>query len=106
MEGGSGSDTIHVRPDGGNDVIAIYADSGDDTITYDVGPGTDFASIDGGDGHDFLIVNHNGLPFLIRDTAANLIYQFGNGETTTITVANVEHITVKDPNGTPVYTWP
>ena len=74
-------------------------------FTYDVDLGTDTAFIDGGDGNDTLIVNHNGQPFLIRDTAGNVIYQFGSGGTT-ITVANVEHITVNDSNGTPVFTWP
>ena len=106
QEGGAGNDTIRVTPGDGDDSVIIDAGPGDDTITYDVGPGTNSASIDGGDGNDTLIVNHNGLPFLIRDTAGNLIYQFGDGGTTTITVANVEHITVKDPYGTPVFTWP
>jgi Ca2+-binding RTX toxin-like protein len=86
--------------------VIIAAGLGDDTITYNVSRGTDTASIDGGDGNDTLIVNHNGQPFLIRDTAGNVIYQFGSGGTTTITVANVEHITVKDSNGFPVFTWP
>ena len=91
---------------GGDDTVIIDAGPGDDTITYDVSIGTDTASIDGGDGNDTLIVNHDGKPFLIRDTAGNVIYQFGSGGTTTITVANVEHITVNDANGNPVFTWP
>ena len=106
QEGGAGNDTIGVNGGYGDDTAIFDGGPGDDTITYDVGPGTNSASIDGGDGNDTLIVNHNGLPFLIRDTAGNLIYQFGDGGTTTITVANVEHITVNDPNGTPVFTWP
>ena len=106
VEGGGGNDTIMVRPDVGNDAISIYAGLGDDTITYDVASGTDTASIDGGDGNDTLIVNPDGIPFLIRDTIGNVIYQFGNGGTTIVTVANVEHITVNDSNGIPVFTWP
>jgi hypothetical protein len=106
QEGGAGNDMIRVNGGDGDDTVIIDAGPGDDTITYDVSIGTDTASIDGGDGNDTLIVNHNGLPFLIRDTAGRVIYQFGSGGTTTITVANVEHIIVKDPSGTPVFTWP
>jgi Ca2+-binding RTX toxin-like protein len=105
QEGGAGNDTIRVTPGEGNDTVIINAGPGDDTITYDVDTGTDSASIDGGDGNDTLIVNQNGRPVLIRDTIGNVIYQFGSGGTT-ITVANVEHITVKDSNGNPVFTWP
>jgi Ca2+-binding RTX toxin-like protein len=106
QEGGAGNDTIRVTPGEGNDIVIINAGPGDDAIIYDVSIGTDIASIDGGDGNDTLIVNHNGHPFLIQDTNGNLIYRFGSGGTTTITVANVEHISVNGPNGTPVLTWP
>jgi Ca2+-binding RTX toxin-like protein len=108
QKGGAGNDTISASDSQGDDTFIIDAGPGDDTITYFVSIGTDTAFIDGGDGNDTLIVNHNslGYPFLIRDTAGNLIYQFGSGGTTTITVANVEHITVNDSNGNPVFTWP
>jgi hypothetical protein len=106
QKGGAGNDTIRVTPGDGDDSVIIAAGLGDDTITYNVSRGTDTSSIDGGDGNDTPIVNHNGQPFLIRDTAGNVIYQFGSGGTTTITVANVEHITVKDSNGFPVFIWP
>ena len=81
QEGGAGNDTIFATAGTGYDTVIIDAGPGDDTITYDVSIGTDTASIDGGDGNDTLIVNHNGQPFLIRDTAGNVIYQFGNGGT-------------------------
>ncbi len=106
VKSGLGFDVILIEGGDGNDTVTITAGPGDDTITYDVSIGTDTASIDGEDGNDTLIVNHNGQPFLIRDTAGNVIYPFSNGGTTTITVTNVEHITVKDPNGTPVFIWP
>jgi Ca2+-binding RTX toxin-like protein len=110
QEGGAGNDTIRVHGGDGDDTVIIDAGPGDDTITYDVSIGTDTASIDGGDGNDTLIVNNRlggspEVPVLIQDTNGNLIYQFGSGGTT-ITVANVEHITVNDSNGTPVFPWP
>jgi Ca2+-binding RTX toxin-like protein len=110
IEGGSGNDTILVRPDVGNDITTIDGGPGDDTITYDVATGIDSAFIDGGEGNDTLIVNNRfgvqpAVPILIRDTNSNIIYQFGSGGTT-ITVINLEHITVKDGNGNIVFTWP
>ena len=87
QEGGAGNDTIGADGGLGDDTVIIDAGPGDDTITYNVSPGTDTASIDGGEGNDALIVNHNGLPFLIRDTAGKVIFQFGSGGTTTITVS-------------------
>ena len=110
QEGGAGNDTIRVTPGERNDTVLINAGPGDDTVTYDVDLGTDTAFIDGGDGNDILIVNNRfggapGLSVLIQDTNGNVIYQFGSGGTT-ITVANVEHITVKDSNGNPVFIWP
>ena len=94
-----------VKPDAGTDEISIDAGTGNDAITYEVGTGPDIALIDGGDGNDTLTVKQNGQPVLIQDITGNVIYQFGSGGTT-ITVANVEHLTVNDYNGNPVFVWP
>jgi len=75
-------------------------------MVAETGTGNDYIYQEGGAGNDTLIVNQNGQPALIQATTGNVIYPFGNGGTT-ITVTNVEHITVNDhPNGTPVFTWP
>jgi hypothetical protein len=106
QEGGAGDDTIGVCPGLGNDTVMIDAGPGDDTITYDVSPGTDTASIDGGTGTDALTVNNpDDLPILIQDSNSNVIYQSGVGGTT-ITVKNIEQITVVDSGGNPIFTWP
>lgn len=59
----------------------------------------------GGAGTDTLFVHQNGQALLIQDNSAQIIYQFGVGGTT-ITVVNIEHITVQDTNGNPIFTWP
>jgi len=92
--GGAGDDSIEAMGGDGSGVIQVNA--GD-------GTGTDTTSIDGGAGDDMLTVRQNGLPVLIQDDNGHVIYQSGG---TTITVVNVEHITVNDANGKPVFTKP
>jgi len=106
QESGAGNDTIRVTPGDGNDSIKIDTGSGDDNITYFVGRGTDTASIDGGTGIDTLTINNaDGQPIMIQESNSNLIYQSGVGGTT-ITVINIEQITVNDSGGNPIFTWP
>jgi hypothetical protein len=105
IDGGNGNDTIYVKPDAGNDFSIIHAGAGNDAITYEVATGTDVASIDGGAGIDSLIIKLNGRPVLIQDGNSNVIYQSGVGGTT-ITVVNIEQITVVDSGGNPIFTWP
>jgi hypothetical protein len=54
----------------------------------------------GGTGTDTLTVNSNGLPVRIQNGSLQTIYQ--RGTETTITVENVEHITVFDADGTTI----
>jgi Ca2+-binding RTX toxin-like protein len=103
-EGGGGDDTIGANGGYGNDSVVIDAGPGNDTITYDVSEGTDTATIDGGKGTDTLTVNQNGLPVVIQDNNANVIHQYGIGGTT-ITVVNVEHISVLDEVGNILFSW-
>ena len=105
QEGGAGNDTIRVSPGDGNDTVTIDAGPGDDAITYNVSQGTDTAFIDGGTGTDTLTINQDGKTFLLKDSNSNLIYQSGVGGTT-ITVVNIEQITVNDAGGNPIFTWP
>ena len=106
QEGGAGNDTIRVSPGYGNDIVIIDAGPGDDTIVYDVDLGTDTATLDGGTGTDTLTVNNRfSQPILIQGSNSNLIYQAGVGGTT-ITVINIEQITVNDAGGNPIFTWP
>jgi hypothetical protein len=105
IDGGDGNDTIYVNPGMGDDSTVISAGAGDDTITYEVNPGTDTATIDGGTGTDTLIVRQNKNAVLIQDNNSNVICHFGVGGAT-ITVVNVEKITVNDTGGNPICTWP
>jgi len=105
VDGEEGNDAIYVNPGLGNDKVTISAGSGIDTITYEVNPGTDTASIDGGDGTDVVTIKENGNSFLIKDSGGNPLYHTPASGDTTITVANVEAITVLDQDGKPLFTW-
>ena len=102
QEGGAGNDEIYATTGNGNDTVTIDAGPGDDTIVYDVDPGNqNTATIDGGTGADTLTVsNLFSLPFLIQDSNSNMIYQSGEGGLT-ITVKNIEQITVNDAGAIP-----
>jgi hypothetical protein len=51
-----------------------------------------------------LTVNQNGQSFVLKDSSGNTLYDHGSGGTT-ITVTNLEQITVKDPGGNILFTW-
>ncbi len=66
-----------------------------DTITYDTwGGGLDIGYIDGGSGEDNLTVYAGDINFTMLDREGRSIYTHGDGGLTTITVADIEHITV------------
>jgi Ca2+-binding RTX toxin-like protein len=103
--GGDGDDKIRASPSEGNDSVAIDAGPGNDTITYDLGTGTDTVSIDGGTGADTLIINRNNvMDYTIKNAAGMVLFSSGTGGTT-ITVFNVEHITVLDEHGNILFSW-
>ncbi len=107
MDGGPGSDAIYCDPGPGNDTSRIDSGTESDTITYICGAGIDIVFVDGGEGDDQLTVNKNyQLSFRIVSGADQTIYQLGDGGSTTITVANLEHITVVDQDGKPpLFHW-
>jgi hypothetical protein len=102
QKGGAGNDKISCQIGSGNDYIYQEGGAAIDTIGVNGGYGDDTAIFDAGPGDDTITFDVS----IGTDTAGNVIYPFGSGGTTTITVANVEHIIVKDPNGNPVFTWP
>jgi Ca2+-binding RTX toxin-like protein len=86
------------------DTLQTYSGTaGNDTITYEVCIGTDTVLIDGGDGTDSLSIKQNGNSLRIQDGSEKVIYLTGTGGTT-ITVVNVENITVLDEGGNTI--WP
>jgi hypothetical protein len=105
QEGGSGNDTMGANGGYGDDTVTVDAGSGNDTITFDAGPGTDTVLIDGGDGTDAVTINENGRYFTIKDSGGNTLYQTAAAGTTTITVQNIEAITVLGQDGMPLFTW-
>ena len=84
-----------------NDTIDINAGYGNDTITYVVTAGTDVVHIDGGPGDDKLTVIKNQKNVTILNDTGTIICKSGDGGTT-ITVINVEHITLNGDDGNPI----
>ena len=117
IEGGSGKNTIEMyggifdnkmQTAGGqsDDTIKIYGCQSTDIIRYDLTAGNDKVNIDAGQGDDTLTINKNHQNFTLVDNIGSIICQAGVGGTT-ITVVNVEHITVIGDDGlTPICQWP
>ena len=102
--GGSGNNLMHVNPDVGDDVIKMYGGPGNNSMTYDVGSGNDVATILGGGGYNTLTINKNHQNFTLKDYQGKVLFQSGSGGST-ITVANLQRITVLDDAGKPIYTY-
>ena len=78
----------------------MYGGPGNNSMTYDVGPGNDLATILGGGGYNTLTINKNDQNFTLKDYQGQLLFQSGSGGTT-ITVANLQRITVFGEPGNP-----
>jgi hypothetical protein len=71
-------------------------------MTFNVSSGNDNVSINSGQSDDILTINKRGNSFTLVDNTGSVICQAGSGGTT-ITVVNVEHITVIGDDGlTPI----
>ena len=103
--GGQGANTMTLTGATGNDTIAMYGGKVNDTMTYNVTGGSDKVTINGGQGDDTLLINKMGQNFTLVDNVGSVICQAGSGGPT-ITVVNVEHITVIGDSGLPICQWP
>lgn len=99
--GGAGNDILKFEGDTEDDIITINSGEGNDTIVYTVTGGTDVVHIDGGPGDDKLTVNKNQQNVSILSDTGTIICKSGDGGTT-ITVINVEHITLNGDDGKPI----
>ncbi len=99
--GGPGDDTLTLLGSTSLDQLCMYGLEGNDTIIYEMGPGDDAVFIDGGPGNDTLTIKANGQSFTII-SGGQIIYQWGVGGTT-VTVVNVEQITVIGDNGETIW---
>ena len=99
--GGMGNDIMELKGNTGDDIITIDAGPGNGTITYTVTAGTDVVHIEGGPGDDKLTVNKNSQNVTILSETSTIICKSGDGGST-ITVLNVEHITLNGDDGNPI----
>ena len=95
---------MRVTPGAGDDVIKMYGGPGNNSMTYDVCSGNDLATILGGGGYNTLTINKNQQNFTLQDYQGRVLFQSGAGGST-ITVANLQRITVLDEAGKPIYTY-
>lgn len=95
---------MRVDPGDGDDSVTIGGGEGNDTITYDLSTGGDKASINGGRGTDDLTINAGLQNFTVFDWLGRIIYKQGEGGTR-ITLISMEHGTILDPDGKPIFEW-
>ncbi len=111
--GGEDNDNIVVKAGEGNDIITVDAGIGDDKVDVDGGPGNDNITygvsqgldtirVDGGADLDSLIINSLAHSLMLFDALGQAIYQVGSGGSS-ITVVNVEQITVLGSGGAVLY---
>ena len=101
MYAGPNENNMYATGGQGDDTIKIYGGQSKDTIRYDLTAGTDTVTIDAGQGDDRLTVNKNQQNVTILSDTGTIICKSGDGGTT-ITVINVEHITLNGDNGKPI----
>ena len=87
-----------------DDVIEMYGGPGNNTMTYDLTAGNDLVTILGGGGYNTLTINKNEQNFTLQDYQGRVLFQTGTGGST-ITVANLQRITVIGDAGKPIYTY-
>ncbi len=102
--GGSGNNNMYVTGGASDDVIEMYGGPGNNTMRYDLTAGNDLVTILGGGGYNTLTINKNQQNFILKDYQGRLLFQTGTGGST-ITVANLQHITVIGDDGKPIYTY-
>ena len=102
--GDSGPNTMKVTGGSGDDVIEMYGGPGTNTMTYNVSSGSDLVTILGGGGYTTLSIYKRGNNFTLKDYRGRVLFQTGSGGTT-ITVANLNRITVIGDAGKPIYTY-
>ncbi|MCX5888536.1 MAG: hypothetical protein NTY36_03690 [Deltaproteobacteria bacterium] len=102
--GGRGDNIIEAKGGHSDDIIKIYGGPGKNTIQYNLTAGNDVVTILGGVGHSTLTINQDGQNLTLKDYQGDVLFKIGDGGTT-ITVANLQRITVIGDAGKPIFTY-
>ena len=82
----------------------MYGGPANNTMRYDLTEGNDLVTILGGEGYNTLTIWKNAQNFTLQDYQGRVLFQTGAGGTT-ITVTNLQQITVIGDAGRPIYTY-
>ena len=75
-------------------------------MTYDLTLGNDVVTILGGGRYNSLTINTQGLNnYKLQDQQGRVLFQKGASGGSTITVTNLQRLTVLDEDGKPIYTY-
>ncbi|MCX5888535.1 MAG: hypothetical protein NTY36_03685 [Deltaproteobacteria bacterium] len=89
----------------GDDVIKIYGGQGNNTMAYDLTLGNDLVTILGDGRYNSLTINEQGINnYKLQDYQGHVLFQKDAGGST-ITVANLQRITILDQNGKAIFTY-
>jgi hypothetical protein len=103
--GGKGHNTMEIQGSNGDDTIEMYGGQGNNTLVYDLTVGNDVGTILGGGRFNSLTINTQGLiNYKLQDQQGRVLFQKGTSGST-ITVTNLQRITVLDENGKAIYTF-
>jgi hypothetical protein len=102
--GGSGPNIMKAEGSSGDDIIEMYGGPRNNTMIYNLTAGNDIVTIMGGGGYNILTTGKNQKSFTLRDYQGRVLFQSGPGGST-ITVANLQRITVIGDAGEPIYTY-
>ena len=102
--GGSGNNNMYMTGGASDDVIEMYGGNRNNTMIYDLTAGNDLVTIMGGGGYNALTINKNLQNLTLQDSRGRVLFQTGVGGST-ITVTNLQRITVIGDAGKPIYTY-
>ena len=108
--GGAGNNTMTAEGGNDDDLIKIYGGQGSNTMTYNLTDGNDLVTILGNGLYNRLNINEqtnliSDLNYSLLDYQGHVLFRKGTGGTT-ITVANLHHLTIYDVNGMPDLQYP
>jgi hypothetical protein len=103
--GGKGTNNMMIDGSSGKNHIEQYGGTGNNSMRVTGGVSDDVIIMYGGPNNDTLTINKNLQNLVLQDIEDNVLFTTGTVGTT-ITVSNIQHVTVNGDDGSPIYIGP